>query len=203
MTRPLALAAILMTLAPPASALAQDVHSVLPSPGTYSISFYLPEGGGGGIGVWRQTGSRFSLGLEMEGAYNKQKRKVFNQVVSVEGEARTRTILLGPSLKRYWEPTALVAPFLYAHTGFGFSETDTKAKGDGGGSSQGGHAFFTRIRSGVGADWFPLSGISLGGHVGFEFGYDFQKSDSPEATAKTWTTNLRTLTSGLRLNLYF
>jgi hypothetical protein len=203
MNRAWALPAILMILIPGTVAHGQDAPAVPPTSGTLSVSFYLPGGGGGGIGVWRQMGTRYSLGLEMEGAYNKQKRKVFNQAVSVEGEGRTRSILVGPSLKRYWDPTARVAPFLYLHTGFGFSEVDTKATGDAGNSSQGGHAFFTRIRPGIGADWFPLAGVSIGGYVGFEYGYDFQKSDSPDATAKTWTTNIDTLTSGLRLNLYF
>jgi hypothetical protein len=126
MIRPWAVTAILMILIPGPVAHGQDAPAVPPTPGTLSVSFYLPDGGGGGIGAWRQMGSRFSLGLEMEGSYNKQKRKVFNQAVSVEGEGRTRSILVGPSLKRYWDPTARVAPFLYLHTGFGFSEVDTR-----------------------------------------------------------------------------
>ena len=161
-----------------------------PQWGDWSLSFFLPDGGGGGFGLWKQYRPNTALGLTVNGRYARS--TVDTPTGDLTGIHLAAAI--GPALKRYWWRDGPVAPFL--HSGLQGSYAVT----DGGGGrvwTMGGGLTF-----GVGADWFPTEGISIGGHAGIQGSYSWATNDAPGSSDQSrWALDL--FTSALTLQIYF
>jgi hypothetical protein len=84
-----------------------------------------------------------------------------------------------------------VAPFLYGSAEFGYSKrnvptTDGSIKNFG-------------LATGLGAEWFPVRSVSIGGFTGLRLGH----SSSSVGPTSTSSFALSTMTSGLAIQLYF
>ena len=70
--------------------------------------------------------------------------------------------LVGPVVKKYLRPRGAVAPFLRTSAAVGWTNNTTRQTN----AVRVFDTFIFSARAGIGADWFPLEGISLGGFTG-------------------------------------
>jgi hypothetical protein len=139
------------------------------------------------VGLGVRTGTRTDVILEVGGR------------VSDGDGVNGHTIVVGPSLKRYWGSLdGSVAPYLLLGLRAEWSEF---ALGSGTPSTS------RRIGgvAGLGLDWFPTQRVSVGGHLGVEAlavrseGPTFVPGADPVSTGH----EIGTFSSGVRLRLFF
>jgi hypothetical protein len=176
----LLLVPLVLLLSPPVL----EAQSPAPvSQGTRSLSFGIDGSGSGEAGIWYFISDRSNLGLlgtldwvsEDRGG-NRSDRSQF-------------TLGLGPRIKWYVVGGPRIAPFWYG--GLGFTHTRRSEEGESDRSSRG-----AGIDGGFGVDWFPVDQMSIGGWTGLRFSSDRAENDDS-------TSRLRTVTTGLRVHLYF
>lgn len=162
-----------------------------PDWGDWSVAFDLPEGGGAGFGFWIMSGENVALGLRADGSYGLHREE------TVDGELE-RTVMrasFGPAFKRYWWTGGPVAPFFR----LGAEGTYSRVQSEGSPSEW---RLGAGASLGLGADWFPAEGISIGGHTGVQGQYQWTTDD--DEAADDLTSIIGSLfTSGLTLHLYF
>lgn len=161
-----------------------------PQWGDWSLSFHLPSGGGAGSGFWKQRSEHLALGLMVDG------RVVFSdREDSLEGLSSSDLALsIGPALKRYWWREGPVSPFLHSGLSGTYRRTEAGATAS--------WRFGGRLSLGIGADWFPTEGVSIGGHTGLGASYLWTTRNDEFATDQTLFV-LDLFTSALTLHLYF
>lgn len=161
-----------------------------PEWGDWSLSFHLPDGSGAGFGFWKQRSPNVALGLMLDGTVALSSRRDGFHAFSSSDIA----LSIGPALKRYWWRQGPVSPFL--HTGL----AGTYRRTEGAGSSA--WRFGGGFTLGLGADWFPAEGISIGGHTGVSASYLWTTDDDEvPAIENLLVTDL--FTSTLSFHLYF
>lgn len=172
-----ALCAICFSLLPLAVT-AQDAPSALERP---DHSILLGVGETTNLGYWMRVGDRTDAGVE--GGFS----------IVEEGGSDATAIAASLSLKRYWSPAeSTVAP--YSILGIRALSTDGLIS-----ESREYGAF-----GGVGLDWFPAQRVSIGGHLSLRA--SLTRRTSPlfaggEEDHNGWM--VRTVSSGIRLQLYF
>jgi hypothetical protein len=154
------------------------------SPGTLSVSFGLDSTPTAGI--WFTATSHTRIGLIGTLAH---------RTVDVDGPGGTTTsesrtdYSAGPALKWYLSGNQQrVAPFWYVAGTAGVNDPPTDAR-------------TTRYTAdlGFGADWFPVSQVSLGGTTGLA--WSRARTSNGEVTATE--SVIRSVTMGLQMHLYF
>ncbi len=165
----------------PAALYAQAPPGV--SEGTRSLSFGIDGDGSTEAGIWIFISERSNLGLLGTLDW-----------VSVDREAPRSDrsdfrLGLGPRIKWYIPGSARVAPFWFG--GLEFSHT-RRTEGDEDEQTTRGLG----LDGGFGVDWFPVDQMSVGGWTGLRLTTDRAENDDT-------TTRLRSLTTGLRVHLYF
>ena len=161
-----------------------------PQWGDWSLSFHVPTGGGAGFGFWKQRGEHLALGLTVDGTV-----AFSDGEDSLEGLSSSDLALsIRPALKRYWWRDGPVSPFLHSGLSGTYRRTDTGATSS--------WRFGGGLSFGIGADWFPAEGISIGGHTGLGATYLWTTSNDDLATDQTRFV-LDLFTSALTFHLYF
>ncbi len=172
-----ALGAICFSLVPLA-ATAQDAPSPLDR---RDHSILLGIGETTNVGYWIRVGERTDVGIEGG----------FSFIEEDGSDVSTLSAIL--SLKRYWSPAeSPVAP--YTILGIRASWSDLLSTGN---EEYG--AF-----GGIGLDWFPVQRVSIGGHLGLRASLTQRTSPvfgGGEEEHDGWV--VRTVSSGIRLQLYF
>lgn len=157
-------------------------------PGKRSISFGLPgDEGTANFGVWTMFSENVNLGINLGLGLNR---------ASVEGTTtgKTSRISIAPALRYYTGSFGPVTPFLYGEAGLSYAKehepNDASTKGFG-------------LAGGLGAEWFPVGNISIGGYTGLRVGSASTSRSQAGGTIKSSTLSVSTLTSGLSINIYF
>lgn len=153
-------AAVIAVLLVAVPAAAQE--SPTPEKGAWSVSFSFPDGGGTSFGLTKMVAPSWSLGLEIDFQASDTDLKPTEGSVAASSEVDDNQFLIGPVLKKYLRPRGSVAPFIRTSFGLGWTNTTTRQTN----AEREFSTFVFSARGGVGADWFPLEGISLGGFTG-------------------------------------
>jgi hypothetical protein len=153
--------------------------------GARSISFALPgDAAGTNFGLWTMLSDQLNLGINVG-------LRLANSKIDGTTATKTTGISIGPAIRYYTGALGPVAPFLYGGAEFGYSKqnvptTDGSIKNFG-------------LSTGLGAEWFPVRSISVGGFTGLRLGHG---SNSTGAVSNS-TFIINTVTSGLSIQLYF
>ena len=158
--------------------------------GDWSLSFFLPDGGGPGFGLWRQTGTDVALGLTTEASVGRVERESPAGTV----ESSQVRLALGPALKRYWWQEGPVSPFLR------LGAQGVYQRNAGGGRAT--WRLGGGLSLGLGAEWFPTRGIGIGGHTGVDASY-FWTTDDDDIASDEMRFDAHLFTSALSVQLYF
>jgi hypothetical protein len=145
-------------------------------------SIVLDIDGGPQIGFWTRRTDRTDLGLDLGlNAY-------------LRDDLRQLSIAVTPGIKRYLTSVAPLAPYVY----FGLPLNYTRQDDDNVGTPDNTrHAVGVGGQVGFGLEWFPVTQVSIGGHVGFRTHYQSWDDDFDD------TLQLGTMSSGARVHLYF
>ena len=188
---PILAAALLALAAAPALAqeTADDASQWHPRWGDWSLSFVLPDGGAPGLGIWRQR-TDWALGVVLDADLSSTVRE------QPAGDLEATSLLLrfGPSFRRYWWQDGPAAPFFLFELGGLYQRN---ALGDMATWRMGADA-----RLGVGAEWFPMEGIGIGGHTGLG-GSWFWTVDDDDVDDDETLLNAGLFTSALSVQIYF
>lgn len=157
--------------------------------GKTSIAFSIPQSGSTSFGVWKQQTPVRALGIESSLQYGRHDYRSSNS------ETRELQIGVAPVMKWYRATSGNVAPFLRGSAGVGYNRIEQQT-GDVG-VERGG--FNINASVGLGVDWFPLSGISIGGFTGL--GATFGKTNP--SLADTRSLFIGTNTSSITMHIYF
>lgn len=175
-----------LTLAMAGTAVAQRPAGL--EQGKRSISFGLPgDGGTTTFGIWTMFSENMNLGINLGLGLNR---------TSVEGTttAKSTDFSIAPALRYYTGSLGPVTPFLYGEAGLSFGKThepnDGSTKGLG-------------LSGGLGAEWFPVGNISIGGYTGMRLASSWTSRSQAGTTIKASALSIGTLTSGLSINIYF
>lgn len=170
------------------AAVGQDA-SRAPEDGSYGVFFDLPSGGGTGFGLRKMLSPSANLGLGILVDYRWDERERTGEPTR-SGEIWR--IGVRPDVRLYKGGTGSVLPFLALAAEAAFTENDegpfSRSGLDLGGSV------------GIGAEWFPVSGMSVSGSTGAEVVFRRQDLD-PETSSRSFV--LRLFRSALAFNLYF
>ncbi len=153
------------------------------SPGTKSLSFGIDGDGSAEAGVWLFVSDRTNLGLLGTLDWISRDRES-------PGSDRSETTLgIGPALKWHLLRSPRVAPFWYGSLRFNHTTRSEDGEDDRTSRTLG-------LDGGFGVDWFPVDQMSVGGWTGLRLTSDRAENDDS-------TTRLRTLTTGLKVHIYF
>lgn len=180
---PIAVALFSVALAfMPARARAQQTGQPFQK-GTRSISLSL--NGDANFGLWQFTSSRRARGLVLgvNASFGGQTNG---------GNTSDVTLSIGPRWKLYMEDHGPVAPYM------SIGADIRGSRSTGGGQSTSGFGLDGIL--GLGVDWFPANRVSIGGYTGARLGPAWTWS-SPGA--RQWALSLKTLTTGVTLQIYF
>jgi hypothetical protein len=169
----------------------------LAAPGTAQVpqagarSFQLSPHGETRVGGWKMVSDRTSLGLAVGLNVGRTGRE--------DEDEETRTsVAVAPSLKRYGGAVGPVAPYLFGSLPLSLERSSTD-----------GVDWSRRVLRlggalGVGVDWFPVRGVSLGSHVGVHARREWGRTSFGESPSTEDTYSVAgTFNSGLNLHIYF
>ena len=153
-----AMLAALVLLGLPAAA----QEAPVPEKGAWNVSFSFPNGGGSSFGLSTMVAPSWSLGLVVDLQSSDSDINPTEGSIAASSEVDDREFLIGPVLKKYFRSRGSVAPFLRSSVALGWTNRETRQTN----AERVFDTFTYSGRLGVGADWFPLEGISLGGFTG-------------------------------------
>ncbi|MEN8376056.1 MAG: hypothetical protein ABFS34_11460 [Gemmatimonadota bacterium] len=214
----LAAAALTLALAVPAHAAAQgssdgaDGLSVLKK-GRRSLEFNLADvfggfGDQGRFGYWSMRSDRTALGLFANVAFSRSDTDRTQD--EVETDRTSFAVSLGPSLKRYVRTVGPVAPYIRGDLAAGIQRTSDDFVSPQATAESTSTAFIASAGFLLGAEWFPLEGISVGGHTGLvlDFVHDSQEQTVSGPVSDLIETDfsrisVSTVTTGLLFQIWF
>ncbi|MDT8437356.1 MAG: hypothetical protein RRA92_11455 [Gemmatimonadota bacterium] len=171
-------------------------------PGRWSLGLEIPDGGGSRIGLWHMSGARTNLGLQVGVQWSDSEDS--QDEGGSSSEFAGWSISVEPTLQRYLSTSEVVVPFLLFGVDFGIGQSRQRLLAPDRPRESLRTHYSLGARAGVGAEWFPLSRMSVGGHTGVRISY---RSDDTEDTLLSdrsgHTGSLRTFVSGILLRLYF
>jgi hypothetical protein len=153
--------------------------------GARSISFALPgDEGAPTFGFWTMLSDQLNLGINLGISLANNKH---------DGTTVTKTtgFSIGPAVRYYTGALGPVAPFFYGAGDFTYSKRNVPA-------TDGANKIFG-LSTGLGAEWFPVRSVSIGGFTGLRL----SRSSSSVGPISTSTLTFGTMTSGLAIQLYF
>lgn len=173
-----------------------------PTGGDWSISLAAFEPDDDlGFGLHHMLSDRVNLGLEVDFAWTKTDGTLTSGNNDAQGEARVWNLLAGPVLKWYGTRTRPISPFLRLHGALGWGKERVHTEGNIEDQSD---FSMLLVSLGIGAEWYPLPQLGIGGHTGFEVvrnKEDLDPQDNVHFDYDTWS--VRTFRSGIRASLYF
>lgn len=194
------MAAVLLGLVP-GSGSAQQKDETLPDNGSYSFLFGLPSGGATTFGIWRMMGDRLNVGFDVELEWEDTETTVFAGGGLEDVITETLwTLRAGPQVKWYFPVGSSVVPYARAGLLAGYGARDAESPAATRKTTQ----VSMILRTGVGAEWFPVDWVSFGGFTGLSLSYDdFQDeaNGNPLADSERW--RLATFHSALGIQIYF
>lgn len=194
---------VMAASAGPASA--QRSGGATPAGGDWSLMFTLFEPDAlTHFGVFRMVGDRMNLGLEAEFTWADGDQEV-EQVESgilIRSEGTTWDLLIGPSLRWYGDRIGPVSPYLRSRLSVGWGGSELFVNDE---RQRHSDSFAMQASVGVGAEWYPISRLGVGGHTGVSFTRNRTKDMNEQngSQAESITRNVRTFRSGLVVNFYF
>lgn len=170
----------LVSLTVAAPARGQESHP-LPAPGTHAISVNVPDGGGAGFSIRKILESGANLGLNVTfGA---------SWIWPESGSSsHSYQLGIGPDVRLYRRETGPVVPFLHLGSEISYQ-----------GGSQDNWAGGLSADVGVGAEWLPLTSMSLAAWTGLGARYRHASA----SVSHRDDLSIGAFRSQLELNLYF
>ena len=193
-----------LALPGPAELGAQQSRDHAPGDGEWSVMFTLFEPDVvTHLGVFRMVGDRINLGLEADLNWADGEQRVEpDDGIPTRAEGTTWTASVGPTVRWYGSRIGPVSPYLRSRLaiGWGGSElyvNDVRQNEE--------ESVSVNLSLGIGAEWYPVSGIGIGGHTGIQWTRTDtdRRSDSQGTDYDGTTQNLRTFRSGLVISFYF
>lgn len=188
--RPLTLAlGLALGLAlPPGSAHAQD-ESRSPPPGSYGISFNLPESGGAGFGLRRMLSETTNAGIDVLIDFDWSDFDRTGPALPDEDPRTTFRLHVRPNLRLYRRLTEEVLPFLLVGIGAAYTN-----------SPDDNWAWGAAAELGIGVEWFPASDVSVSGSTGLRGDFTYRSNSGGNTVQQV---HLGAFRSTLSLNVYF
>ena len=167
------------------SLLQAQAGNTLPPPGSYALSFALPDGGGAGVGIRKMLSNQRSVGLELQLGASWQE---FDDAVGEDHSHSSVNLGLSPDLRLYRRQSGPVIPFIEWTTGIRYRNGANDA-----------WAVDGRLGMGLGVEWLPLPAMSISGTTGFVVTAQHQSSRGLDSRGIMFGA----VRSQLSMNLYF
>lgn len=159
----------------------------MPPPGSYGLSFRVPEGGGAGFGIRKFLSQRTNAGLDILIDWNW--RDTERSFGPQDGAQTSFGIGLAPNVRLYRRISNDVLPFLLVALVGNYANGPEDSWSWGVGSE-----------AGLGVEWFPASSVSLSGAAGMRVNYRY----STDGLGSSFRLlNAGAFRSELMLNVYF
>lgn len=156
--------AVCILVGAPAAVAAQARADEALQPGRRMIAVSLPWGGGGAAGIWLQRSLTSALGIEASANI-----EASDPEPADAAETRLVHLVLSPTLKTFMtRDHESIAPFTRVGVSAGYvrQEVDFTDRPD-----RLEEGWLAGVHAGVGAEWFPLERISIGGWIGLAAAY--------------------------------
>ena len=186
----------------PLSATAQTPPQ-LPTAGDWSLSGTLFDSSPNSVlGIGRMMTDRLALGLEIDLRTSDADETVTSSASSVvtTGRATSTDHTLGPTLKWYGTRDTPVSPYVRAKVAVGWDDNELIVQGD---QQQYQDTFTIQGSLAIGAEWYPLKYLSIGGHAGLQWLRDEIDSSANGIARDRSATSWGTFRSGLEVQFYF
>lgn len=199
--RLLSLSLLLLVLAPAAiRAQPSRADSPVPVAGDWTVAASLFTSDTGSVfSVGRMLTDRLSLGLELD-LRSTDSEETLQASVESRGEATSTDHTIGPTVKWYGTRDTPVSPYLRAKVAFGWDDEELFIQGE---RQRYEDLFRIQASLSLGAEWYPLRFLGVGGHAGFQWLRDTVDSEANDVARDRTTTTWGTFRSGLELNFYF
>jgi len=181
------------------TALPATSQSPVPESGTWSLSFAFPEGGGPNFGIANLVSDDWQVGLEVNLQSSDTDVGPVGDNRAAQSEVDDKSFLIGPVIKRYVGARESVAPYLRAS--FGASWDSNEVNQTNGTRVTENTSYSSRLA--VGAEWFPLEGISIGGHTGVVLRYNRAENTVNDAGIEQITWSVNTFRSEVNFRIWF
>lgn len=185
----------------PASGAAQERDETLPEKGSYSLLFGLPSGGATTFGIWKMVGERFNLGFDVELELEDIETTVFaGGGLEDTITEKLWTLRAGPQVKWYFPVGSSIVPYARAGLLAGYGSRDAASPAASRKTTQ----VSVTLRTGIGAEWFPVDWVSFGGFTGVLLSYDVLEDEAngnPLTDSTRW--RVATFHSALGIQIYF
>jgi hypothetical protein len=196
--RPLTTCAFVILLLCPTAISAQE--DGLPRAGDWSVAASLFTSDTGSVfGIGRMITDRLALGLELDLHGSDAEETVVSNFTS-RGTATNSEHSIGPTAKWYGTRDTPVSPFVRAKIAFGWDDSELIIQDQ---QQQYSDAFVIQGSVALGAEWYPLRYLSVGGHAGLQWLRETVDSSANGISRDRTTTSWGTFRSGLELNYYF
>lgn len=200
-TVPLALL-VVPALAGTALPVLGQTASRTPTGGDWSISVAAFEPDDDlGFGLHHMLSDRVNLGLEVDFEWTKTDGAVTSGNNNAQGESRVWNLLAGPVLKWYGTRAGPVSPFVRLHGALGWGKERVHTEGN---IEDLNEVSALLVSLGIGAEWYPIPQLGIGGHTGFQVTrekQDLDPRDDLHFDFDTWA--VQTFRSGIRASFYF
>ena len=185
----------------PGTGESQETDETLPEKGSYSLLFGLPTGGAATFGIWRMIGDRLNLGFDVELDYEDIETEIFAGSGLSDTVTDIRwTLRAGPQIKWYFPVGSSIVPYARAGLLAGYGSREAKSPA----ASRDIRQISILLRTGIGAEWFPVDWVSFGGFTGLLMAYDDitdEANGRPLTDSTRW--RLATFHSALGIQIYF
>lgn len=175
----------------------------LPTAGDWSLAGTLfTDSPNSVLGIGRMMTDRLSLGLEIDLRTSDADEKITSNASNVvtRGQATSTDHTIGPTLKWYGTRETPVSPYVRAKVAVGWDDNELVVQGD---QQQYQDTFTIQGSLSIGAEWYPLRYLSIGGHAGLQWLRDDVDSAANGIVRDRSTTSWGTFRSGLEVQFYF
>lgn len=194
---------ILAAAAVPAAAQQARDESDKPSDGDWSLMFTIFEPDvETNLGVFRMIGDRINVGVEVDLSWSDGEQENRQSGLEIRTKAQNWNVLVGPSIRWYGDRMGPVSPYLRARVAMGKGGYELDVNED---RRREEESVDYQATLGIGAEWYPISRIGIGGHTGIQWvrrSIDLHDKGSG-SSGSLMTQNVRTFRSGLVINFYF
>ena len=159
----------------------------LPERGAWSLQLSPAENPR--VGAWRMASERTNLGVAVGVGVTRSEQEGGD-------EGTSWSLTVSPPVKRYAPPVGPFPPYLFGSVPLGIQREEF------GDDAEGSDCTVGAALAG-GLDWFPVRGVSVGGHPGFHVVRNASRSETRFTDLESTSTVLGTFGSGLTLHIYF
>lgn len=150
--------------------------------------------GGASLGFWKMRDDRTNVGWILNGSigFRRSAREGSNTVTNTD-----LSLGFGPEIRRYTSIAGRVAPygFVGGRLGFAWERTDVEV------DSNSSWMAMLDARVGVGAEFFPVPNLSLGGQMGVSGMIGYRPFDDPDGS--TFQARVGTFGASIMAAIYY